>query len=221
MPNSYDFDERMRMSDGVSVGADFSVILRTNLVDVVRVERASQTDDRNGTDWWAITNSGRRLSIDCKVRGTDFALKGKDDLALETWSVVEKRIPGWTRNPDKRTDFILWRWSSGRWCMVPFPMLCRVFTEYWEVWRNEFQRAVQHTPRGNGVGYHSECVYVPRRLVWSEIYRRFAGQPVREVPPHIPADPVPDIFHSDERGQTYLWPIIQSSPCPPAALPVR
>jgi hypothetical protein len=43
----------------------------------------------------------------------------------------------------------------------------------WEVWATFRKVRRQYT---KDRGYHSECVFVPRREIWSEIYRRFSGQ---------------------------------------------
>lgn len=137
---------------------------------------AHEANDRNGTDWWVEHRSGRFLSIDCKVREVDWAATHprEDDLALETWSVVEKRVVGWTRNGNKRSDYILWLWmDTGRWCLVPFPMLCRVMELYWQRWVHYYKTRQQFTKARN---YHSECVFVPRREVWAKIYSAYAGR---------------------------------------------
>lgn len=117
------------------------------------------------------------MSVDCKVREKDFAkLKGWDDIALETWSVVEKEKIGWTRDTVKQTDFVLWLWKdSGRWLLIPFQMLCKVFIENWRQWTKQFRTERQYTPTHGG--YHSECVFVPRRIVWERIYRLYSGAP--------------------------------------------
>lgn len=56
---------------------------------------------------------------------------------------------------------------------MPFPMLCSVMRDCWEVWATFRKVRRQYT---KDRGYHSECVFVPRREIWSEIYRRFSGQ---------------------------------------------
>ena len=151
-------------------------MLCQNVPGAVRVEKASEQEDKKGTDWWIILSNGDRLAVDCKVRESDWAQRGHDDLALETWSVIEANVPGWTRSEKKRTDYILWLWKeTGRWCLIPFPMLCKVFSLRWEEWSKTYKVAKQRTPGLRP--YHSECVFVPRRIVWAEIYRQFSGTP--------------------------------------------
>lgn len=180
MPREYGFDERLQMSQGICEARDIKSILLENVPGAVEVRKANEIDDRNGTDYWVRHERGTPYSVDIKVRDEDWAYKPEphkaDDLALETWSVVENDVVGWTRNQEKATDYILWFWKdSGRWCLVPFAMLCCVFQERWYEWRSEFKVARQRTPRRNGDTYHSECVFVPRREVWAAIYKRFGG----------------------------------------------
>jgi len=179
MAFEYLFDERLMFSDGSVMAASVDQVLLSAIPGALNVTKAGKANDKNGTDWWVEHSSGRHLSVDAKVRSKDYAAieeKPEDDLALETWSVIENKVIGWTRNENKRTDFILWLWvDTGRWCLISFPMLCKVFQNKWERWREEYKTKQQKTPWHNGTVYHSECIFVPRREVWAEIYRTFGG----------------------------------------------
>lgn len=178
-PITYDFDERLTMSQGVSSSKTVADIILNNIPGARHVYQAHKDNDRTGVDYWVEMSSGAHMAVDVKVRDEDFAeSKGFDDLALETWSVVEQKKVGWTRDERKRCDYVLWLWKdTGRWCLIPFQWLCAVFSDKWQQWSSLYKVAQQHTPFGNGNGYHSECVFVPRREVWVEIYRRYAGNP--------------------------------------------
>ena len=90
--------------------------------------------------------------------------------------IKEKRVVGWTRDAKKRTDYVLWFWQdTKRWCLIPFPMLCGVFSDKWQEWASMYKTRKQYTP---GRDYHSECVFVPRKEVWAAIYRKYSGVPV-------------------------------------------
>ncbi len=173
----YDFHERLAMSSGTAAVADVRAVLLDNIPGALSVTPAATANDKQGIDWWVELSTAKHLAVDAKVRDQDWAAKrpDEDDLALESWSVVEKNIPGWTREPSKKCDYVLWLWKdTGRFCLLPFPMLCHVFTLHWQAWRQQFKTRQQFTPRTNG-GYHSECVFVPRRVIWAEIYRSFGG----------------------------------------------
>jgi hypothetical protein len=177
MPHEYEFGERLAMSSGVAASADVRAILLAQIPGAVSVTQASSVNDRQGVDWWVEMNTARHLAVDAKVRGVDWAAShpNEDDLALESWSVVENEIVGWTRDTAKRCDYVLWLWEdTGRFCLVPFPMLCKVFKDHWQRWAKKHKTRRQFTPRGSG-GYHSECIFVPRREVWASIYTQFGG----------------------------------------------
>lgn len=173
--NEYDFSQQLVMSNGVATNSDVTNILLSSIPGAISIQRATLDDDRSGVDWWVERKCGRPLGVDAKVREKDWTAKGEDDLALETWSVVERRVQGWTRNHDKKTDYILWLWQdTGRWCLVPFTLLCAVFQTNWERWASQYKCCQQYTRDRD---YHSECVFVPRRVVWSSIYQTFSGTP--------------------------------------------
>ena len=174
MSIAYRFDQQLLMSSGTVPVATVESVLLEYIPGAARVERAGIYDDRNGTDWWVYRQCGRQLSIDAKVRASDWRARhpSEDDLALETWSVIERQRVGWTRDCAKQTDYILWLWSdTKRFCLIPFPLLLGVFQDNWESWLKCYKHSQQFTPDGN---YHSECVFVPRNIVWRAIYQRYA-----------------------------------------------
>lgn len=172
-PIKYSFNHELAASQSDSSNGDVNTVLLDAVPHALSANPSDNRDDRNGIDWWVHVESGNRLGVDCKVRRTDYMPKGEDDLALETWSVVERRVVGWTRDPAKKTDYVLWLWKdTGRWVLIPFPMLLAVFELNWKGWRKKYKTACQYTPDRD---YHSECVFVPRRELWAEIYRRFGG----------------------------------------------
>lgn len=178
MPKTFDFGEQMAMSQGVAENADIHTILLREIPGALTVQAAAKENDKRGVDWWVEMASGTHLAVDAKVRSFDWAAKHpkEDDLALETWSVVEKQIAGWTRDSAKRCDYVLWLWKdTGRFCLLPFPLLCKVFSENWKEWTGQYRTEKQHTHRDTG-GYHSECVFVPRRVVWLAILARVGGR---------------------------------------------
>ncbi len=176
MPFEYSFYSQLQISQACSQSQQIRTILLRAIPGAVAAYPAHSSNDRRGTDWWVEHCRGVHLSVDVKLRAEDWAAKeeGADDLALETWSVVERQKIGWTRDASKRCDYVLWFWQdTGRWCLVPFAMLCAVFCHKWQQWTQRYKTCRQFTPEFGG--YHSECVFVPREVVWNEIYRHFAG----------------------------------------------
>ena len=130
----------------------------------VSVEKASVIDDKAGTDFWLTFPAGR-LGVDMKLRGVDPMEWGRDDLALEHWSVYESRRVGWTRDPDKRTDLTIWWWRpTDRIAILPYRILRDVFSDNWKDWAWKYGEQVQDN--GN---YSSRAVFVPAVVVTVEI----------------------------------------------------
>lgn len=170
----FDFQEQLVISTGTSANKTIGAILIDVIPGAKRAVQALQADDRTGVDWWVETGAtDRRIAVDCKIREDDPLPRfGKDDLALETWSVVEKKIVGWSLDDKKRTDYVFWIFKdTGRWCVVPFMLLVRAFSARKDDWSSAYRVARQNT-EGR---YHSECVFVDRRELWSEIYRQAHG----------------------------------------------
>ena len=167
---TFDFAEQLAWSDGFLDGG-IARILKDRLPGCYDVQKADMASDRSGTDYWALRRDDLPpLSIDVKVRSKDYALRNEDDLALETWSVIGRKV-GWTRDPSKRTDYILWYWiDRSRFVLVSFPALCRVFRHYWEEWREQYKTDVQ-----NSGTWQSECVFVPRDVVMDKIMAWHSG----------------------------------------------
>jgi hypothetical protein len=140
--------------------------------------RALKGNDRAGVDYVVERHRLPSLGIDLKLRNRDFSVTPPDyadDLALETFSVVEKGIPGWTRDPAKACDYVLWFWQdTGRFFIVPFPPLCWVFERQWELYRMFFRTEQQRT-RGR-TSWTSECVFVPRPVLMKDIARWSSGR---------------------------------------------
>lgn len=174
----YRFDDRLVMSNGHVASANVHDVLLSCIPGAMASYKAAPCNDKIGVDWWVEMAGGRHLAVDAKVREEDWAAvhRDEDDLAIETFSVVESQKIGWSRDATKRCDYVLWLWKdTGRYCLVPFVMLCKVCQDNWEQWRLRYKVARQRTPWRDGSHYHSECVFVPRREVWAKIYATFGG----------------------------------------------
>jgi len=176
MSTMYDFGERLRFSQGHDQRG-VTAILLDRVPNATGIRRASEVSDRQGTDYWVDRDHGHLppLSVDVKVREEDWAAKPApftaDDLALETWSSIGSKV-GWTRDPDKRTDYILWWWcDTGRFFLVPFHPLCHVFSRKWSEWQERYKTR----PQPNA-GWTSECVFVPRIVVVEALNRWSDGR---------------------------------------------
>jgi len=178
MAHSFDFDEELAFSQTATIHDDVRAILLGSIAGATHVVRAGSSLDRSGIDYWVYLSNGMRAGVDTKIRRKDFFARfGRDDLALELWSVIEDRKIGWTLNEAKRTEYVLWLWQdTGRWCLVPFLLLCSTFQRRKEKWCRQYKHDIQKTMPG---GYRSECVFVPRDVIWDAIREEFGGDPVK------------------------------------------
>jgi hypothetical protein len=182
-PQSYGFQERLDFSNGHAPDPDSILpFLKSRIPNFRRVRKAAAVNDRAGCDYYIERHSLLSLGIDLKLRSEDFSIKPPnfaDDLALETFSVIEKNIAGWTRDATKSADYILWFWKdTGRFFIVPFPPLCCVFQRYWKPWREQYGAVRQHST-GRSC-WHSECVFVPRTVVVDTVGRWCSGHTSKE-----------------------------------------
>ena len=173
MARDYSFQDQLGLSHGIAGDRTVEAILLAHIPNAVSVEVSAVSDDKQGTDYWVYRNNAKPLSVDLKARNDDPMVSfGKDDLALETWSVKGRKI-GWTLDASRGTDYILWLFRpTKRWALVPFPMLCAVFTEHRDEWVARYSSPTQSS---NNRSWESECVFVPRREIWAAIYRHFGG----------------------------------------------
>lgn len=102
-------------------------VLRRRLL-AIDVEVADEADDRYGIDYWATLTSGERVGVDLKVRDQEY-----DDLLIETISNTSTRQVGWTIDPTKRTDFVLYLWPESE-QLISYPQLRAAATENAERW---------------------------------------------------------------------------------------
>ena len=168
MSRTYEFSERLEWSRDADIAIKIKDLLLNLIPGAVDAHPAHRTNDLRGADWWVEHASGKHIAIDVKLRGKDYLrAEGRDDVALEKWSVKEKSIVGWTLDESKITEFVLWYWrETGRFKLVSFALLCGTFKQHSEDWCERYPVKPQFTPRSSS-GYHSECVIVP----WETLYR--------------------------------------------------
>jgi hypothetical protein len=111
---------------------------------------------RGGIDRVITLASGKTLAVDEKVREQDWP-----DIALEYWSDVEHRIPGWVAK-DLACDFIAYAFVPSQTCyLLPFQTLRAAWRKNGAAWVRDFQPPIK--ARNNG--YTTICVGVPTDIL--------------------------------------------------------
>ena len=175
VPAVHNFCERLAFSEGIEDGDEVLSAIARMVPNADQVIRASQDDDKQGTDYWITRTHGLpALSIDVKRRSYCPIEKfNKDDACIETTSVYRGAGPpwvterrekvGWTLDYSKRTDFIVYTWPNQdrtRFWILPFVPLCQAARINWRSWVNTYKEI----PAAN-YNYQTLCVYPSRQEI--------------------------------------------------------
>lgn len=173
-------------------------LLKVIFPDAIDVAKSNRQDDLNGVDYWVTLRNGKRLGVDIKNRTTDPSLYYKkiQDVALEIYSKVQGYVVGWTGDPSKITDYIVWYYiETKRWCVFPFKPMRSAFIRNGDHWAGIYKTAKQTTTyEPTEERWQSECVFVPNTVVWEAMQEfldttddpnipRTSGYAVNECPP--------------------------------------
>ena len=128
-----------------------------------------------GVDYIATLQGGTKIFIDAKTRtpGCSRYWKDEPELAIETWSVVEKKIPGWTFNEKSDVDYILYTFPKEDYAgyfFIPFQLLRSASIRCYPDWRKRFPK---HYQRNNG--YTSEAMFIPADVILAEVRNEMYG----------------------------------------------
>jgi hypothetical protein len=135
------------------------------------IRRASEYHDKQGADGWWVRQEGRPLAVDWKLRQEDHA-----DLVIEWDSRVEHGIPGWTIDPDKITDYVLYLWPhSAR--LLPSKALRVASVAHRADWELRFG-VIEVTTEGR---YTTRFTPVPDDIVLGAMSRRWEPRDAERV----------------------------------------
>ena len=195
---TYDFNERLLFSEGIELHERLMVHLLESVPASVNIKKATEREDRNGTDYWIERDFGLPpISVDMKNRSMcPIKEYGSDDACIETTSVYRgpggppwedsgrKRV-GWSLDIKKRTDLIVYTWPTKeegrRFWILYFPHLCAASINNWQLWVKEYgERKTLNN------GYYTLNVYVPRTVIAKAmrelVYGEVAVEDWDEVP---------------------------------------
>jgi hypothetical protein len=188
----YDFNERLQFSEGIGLTAEILHHIQQHIPAAVRITKANNADDRNGTDFWVHrAHDLPPVSIDLKNRELcPIAKRWGDDVCIETTSVYRgpnkkpftdnfRDTPGWTLNESKRTDLVVYTWPHSadlfgaprlRYWILYFPFLCSASLKHWREWIDEYGEKATSNER-----YLTLNTYVPRTVVAAAIKQFTSG----------------------------------------------
>jgi hypothetical protein len=174
MTTYHDFQDELAWSEGKVGRAGIDRVLLDRIPGATSIRNPTDEENKEGIDAWVERGNGLpAVRVDHKTRATDPRLFSvpQDDLALEIWSDIDRRKIGWTRDRSKKTDWIIWYWiQTGRFCLVPFLPLCFAMEREWEKWTQKYRSPIQTSNFGMRT-WKSQCVFVPRDVVYSAFMR--------------------------------------------------
>jgi hypothetical protein len=118
-----------------------------------------------GIDRIVILQDGTTLYVDQKMRDGDW-----NDFALEYWSDLERKAPGWVEK-DLACDYIAYAFKPSKRCyLLPFQQLRSAWKEHKQEWLHTFPTFEVQNER-NGHRWVTVCVGVPIGVVMEAIKR--------------------------------------------------
>lgn len=163
-----DWNEKFEYSLSAQQAFDVS-LLKIHLPHCTDIRKTDTEQDKKGVDYIATLKGGAEVLIDAKTRtpgSKKYWKNGEAELALETWSVVDKKL-GWTLNDKTEVDYILYTFSPAEWdkyYFFPFQLLRKAFISNGKQWQSVYGKKIQYT-RSNTVSWCSEAIFVPASVV--------------------------------------------------------
>lgn len=150
-------------------------LLKREIPNCIRIIKTNTKIDKTGIDYIAYLEGGAKIYIDAKTRmpGCSRYWKNGPELALEIWSVKEKKIPGWTLSTKSQVDYILFTFPEKEcefYFLFPYQQLRKAFIINMDSWSEEYCRKEQKNQ-----GYHSEAIFVPAKVVMKAVRNTMYG----------------------------------------------
>lgn len=173
----HDFYEKLHYSELIDFEPSFKEFLIQNIPNAYEIKKTEQEEDKTGVDYWILRKNLPPIAIDVKNRDICPIMKfGVDDICIETTSVYTgpknppwedkyRQKPGWTIDPNKRTDIIVYSWPTEelgirRYWIVYFPLLCRASMLKWREWVDKYGEKASYNQN-----YLTLNVFVPKEEV--------------------------------------------------------
>ena len=161
-----DFNADLAMSDRPDVVEAIKAACRKQWPDLLSVKKAHKLNDMIGVDYW-LEFQGKNEALDAKVRQQDYALHGDDRTAcLELVSNIQTGKTGWTLDPAKLTDWVMFYYiESGSYVIYHARQLRAAVIHYLPDLKANGKPSVQRTG-----GYESTSLFVSHRELGRAIY---------------------------------------------------
>lgn len=170
-----DWNEKFQYSLGQQQEFDCE-ILKDHIPDSVKVSKTNIDLDKLGVDYIVTLKGGAEIYVDAKTRTpgcSKYWKNGQPELALEMWSVKEKRKIGWTLSEKTQVDYILYTFpkkDSDKYYFIPYQLLREAFKANGRSWYEKYGSKLQIN-----LSYHSEAIFVPANIVLQAVCESMEG----------------------------------------------
>ena len=169
MSTIHNFNNQLAASQSPEVDALVRRVMFEKFAgELLNIHHSHTENDRRGSDYLLEFHNGKIEHLDVKTRTRDYHPKANAPIEYRTG-----QKDGWTIDPDKITDWVLFLWlDTERSSLHHARMLRTVARDNQEEWVRTHQQSTQVS---NG-GYSSPCVYLTDHELWAAEYRHFAYQ---------------------------------------------
>lgn len=172
------FTDDLAMSERPEVVSAIKLACHRYWPELLGIHKAHLENDKLGVDFWLEFPNGRMEGLDAKIRRPDFSLHGDDRIAcLELLANTTTRKTGWTIDPAKRSDWIMFHYiESGRSIFYNARELRAAVIRFLPDLKLTGKPSTQRTG-----GYESTSLFVSHRDLWAAIYRHAHGKALQAL----------------------------------------
>lgn len=170
-----DFTQCLQFSLDVNCQEYMDVVKRR--LHGISVRPSTREEERCGIDIVVMLRRGALVYVDIKTRrpgAQRYWKHGEPEIPCEIWSVVEKRIIGWTLDESKLTDYVFIPFHERDFhvaYLIPFQLQRIAFRSYYHQWIDRYGITIQRTTRPNKSVYCSQAVFVPASVLMDAIHQ--------------------------------------------------
>lgn len=166
------FHADLAMSDSAEIEQAINKECRKYFPELLNITKAHKLNDILGADYFLEFPNCKMESLDIKVRKNDYSLRGDDRTAcIELVANTTTRKKGWTLDPNKHTDWIMFYYiETGKTFLYNARLLRAAVTRYLPDLRKHGKSTVQQTQSVSG-HYESDSLMVSHRELGAAIYR--------------------------------------------------
>lgn len=166
-----DFHADLAMSEQPDVVAAVKAAIKARFPEVLNIAQAHKQNDILGADYWLEFQGCKMETLDTKIRKLDYSLRGDKRIAcLELVANTTTGQTGWTLDPAKRTDWVMFFYcETGSSVFYNARELRAAVLAYLPQLKTKGKASTQRT--GN---YESKSLFVSHRELWAAIYHNAA-----------------------------------------------